>query len=287
MWFWAGKLILQRNRAPSLKTTANKRNVMNEKPHSNFSTSNHSCSPNECSSTTAAKQRHSITTTHYDHNPNYKSDENDGDRLLNIYRTDISALSAAAAAISAMRQSEVPAGEEGSSNNSNSTSSGTRGVVGRMTEGRSNGSFGDNINSCSEISDPSRGSSRRNSTYQSLTCDTSSSCEDSGHPNAPPPAALTTKVSISSCDYSYCSIINTTTPKEEVTAAAAHHADDDSTRWTSCCSRRSELSKKNATDTNNNIEALIPTGYKLRDEFVCPITRELIMDPVIAADGHT
>lgn len=286
MWFWAGKRIFQRNRAPSLKTSTHKHNVMNEKTNNSFSTSNYySSSPNESSSTTAAKRRHFIATTNYDHNLNDKSDENDGDRLLNIYRTDTSALSAAA--ISAMRQSEVPAGEEGSSNNSNSTSSGTRGV-GRMTEGRSNSSFGDNINSCTQISDPTRGSSRRNSTFQSLTCDTSSSCEDSGHPNAPPPAVLTTKVSISSCDYSYCSILNTTTPKEEVTATAAtHHTDDDSTRWTSCCSRRSELSKKNASDSNSNIEALIPTGYKLRDEFVCPITRELIMDPVIAADGHT
>ena len=37
----------------------------------------------------------------------------------------------------------------------------------------------------------------------------------------------------------------------------------------------------------NNIAVIVPRGYKLRDEFVCPITRELIVDPVIAADGHT
>ena len=40
-------------------------------------------------------------------------------------------------------------------------------------------------------------------------------------------------------------------------------------------------------NTNSNIVTLIPKGYKLRDEFVCPITREIIADPVIAADGHT
>lgn len=28
-------------------------------------------------------------------------------------------------------------------------------------------------------------------------------------------------------------------------------------------------------------------GAALRDEFSCPITRELMRDPVIAADGHT
>lgn len=28
-------------------------------------------------------------------------------------------------------------------------------------------------------------------------------------------------------------------------------------------------------------------GSALRDEFSCPITRELMRDPVIAADGHT
>ncbi|KAG5187994.1 WD repeat, SAM and U-box domain-containing 1 [Tribonema minus] len=28
-------------------------------------------------------------------------------------------------------------------------------------------------------------------------------------------------------------------------------------------------------------------GHRLRDEFACPITRELMRDPVIAADGHT
>ncbi|GMH90904.1 hypothetical protein TL16_g11903 [Triparma laevis f. inornata] len=32
---------------------------------------------------------------------------------------------------------------------------------------------------------------------------------------------------------------------------------------------------------------LIPVGMKLRDEFLCPITRLLITDPVIASDGHT
>mmetsp|Transcript_8198 Transcript_8198/g.14899 ORF Transcript_8198/g.14899 Transcript_8198/m.14899 type:complete len:451 (-) Transcript_8198:31-1383(-) len=32
---------------------------------------------------------------------------------------------------------------------------------------------------------------------------------------------------------------------------------------------------------------LIPLGMKLRDEFLCPITRLLITDPVIASDGHT
>jgi len=36
-----------------------------------------------------------------------------------------------------------------------------------------------------------------------------------------------------------------------------------------------------------NIAMIVPRGYKLRDEFVCPITKELIVDPVIAADGHT
>jgi hypothetical protein len=31
----------------------------------------------------------------------------------------------------------------------------------------------------------------------------------------------------------------------------------------------------------------VPLGYRLRDEFCCPITRELMCDPVIASDGHT
>lgn len=35
------------------------------------------------------------------------------------------------------------------------------------------------------------------------------------------------------------------------------------------------------------IAVIIPRGCRIRDEFVCPITRELITDPVIAADGHT
>lgn len=37
----------------------------------------------------------------------------------------------------------------------------------------------------------------------------------------------------------------------------------------------------------DNIAMIVPRGCKIRDEFVCPITRELITDPVIAADGHT
>jgi len=36
-----------------------------------------------------------------------------------------------------------------------------------------------------------------------------------------------------------------------------------------------------------DIVMVVPRGYRLRDEFVCPITRDLIVDPVIAADGHT
>ncbi|CAN0290841.1 unnamed protein product, partial [Discosporangium mesarthrocarpum] len=32
---------------------------------------------------------------------------------------------------------------------------------------------------------------------------------------------------------------------------------------------------------------LLVRGNRLRDEFLCPITRELMRDPVIAADGHT
>lgn len=38
---------------------------------------------------------------------------------------------------------------------------------------------------------------------------------------------------------------------------------------------------------SSDIAMIVPRGYRLRDEFVCPITRELIVDPVIAADGHT
>lgn len=37
----------------------------------------------------------------------------------------------------------------------------------------------------------------------------------------------------------------------------------------------------------SNVAIIVPRGCKIRDEFVCPITRELITDPVIAADGHT
>jgi len=42
-------------------------------------------------------------------------------------------------------------------------------------------------------------------------------------------------------------------------------------------------------DQNTTIpqRLVVPRGHKLRDEFVCPITRELMADPVIAADGHT
>jgi hypothetical protein len=245
--------------------------------NNNLNTSSYSSPDN--GSSAAAKRRNSIATTNYDNNINYNNEENDGNSLVNICTTDSIALSAA---ISAMRQSEVPAEKEDSSSYNTSDGRGDS----RMTEGRSN-SFGDSVNLCTEIPGPSRGSSRRNSTFQSLTCDTSSSCEDDGHLTVPPLAAVTTKVSIASCDYSYHSITNTTTPKEEVTAAAGvNHTDNESSRWTSG-GRRSELAKKNASYINSNIEALIPCGYKLRDEFVCPITRELIMDPVIAADGHT
>lgn len=106
-------------------------------------------------------------------------------------------------------------------------------------------------------------------TFPPLTCETSS-CEDLP---LPPPPVLTTKVSTASYDYySY----STSTPKEAAT---------ESSRLDTSTSRRNSLGSKN--NNTNNIEALIPPGYKLRDEFVCPITRELIMDPVIAADGHT
>ncbi|GMH47280.1 hypothetical protein TrRE_jg7600 [Triparma retinervis] len=38
---------------------------------------------------------------------------------------------------------------------------------------------------------------------------------------------------------------------------------------------------------SSRIALIIPPGQKLRDEFCCPITRELIADPCIASDGHT
>jgi hypothetical protein len=274
-------MVLKRNRSASLKTTTTNTNTDMNENNNNLHTS--SSPVTSYSSGAAANRRNSIATTNYDNNikDNCNSEENDGDSLVNICPTDSIAFSAA---ISAMSQSEVLAEKEDSSGHN---TSGGRGD-GRLTEGRSNSSFVDSINSCTEIPSPSRGSSRRNNTFQSLTCDTSSSCDDDGHPTVPPPAAVTTKVSIVSCDYSYHSTFNTTTtPKEEVTAAAGvNHTDNESLRWTSCSSR-SELAKKNANYINSNIEALIPCGYKLRDEFVCPITRELIMDPVIAADGHT
>eukprot|EP00520_Triparma_pacifica_P012257 CAMPEP_0118640002 /NCGR_PEP_ID=MMETSP0785-20121206/4523_1 /TAXON_ID=91992 /ORGANISM="Bolidomonas pacifica, Strain CCMP 1866" /LENGTH=394 /DNA_ID=CAMNT_0006531365 /DNA_START=110 /DNA_END=1291 /DNA_ORIENTATION=+ len=43
----------------------------------------------------------------------------------------------------------------------------------------------------------------------------------------------------------------------------------------------------NSRDNKGKYLLVIPPGQKLRDEFCCPITRELISDPVIAADGHT
>ena len=52
------------------------------------------------------------------------------------------------------------------------------------------------------------------------------------------------------------------------------------------------FSKKNEISSSprskgTNVAIIVPNGCKIRDEFVCPITRELITDPVIAADGHT
>jgi len=45
--------------------------------------------------------------------------------------------------------------------------------------------------------------------------------------------------------------------------------------------------KSPVRNEDNNVAIIVPRGCKIRDEFVCPITRELITDPVIAADGHT
>ena len=42
-----------------------------------------------------------------------------------------------------------------------------------------------------------------------------------------------------------------------------------------------------AQTTNDKTVLIIPANSKLRDEFTCPITREIISEPVIAADGHT
>mmetsp|Transcript_4742 Transcript_4742/g.7201 ORF Transcript_4742/g.7201 Transcript_4742/m.7201 type:complete len:565 (+) Transcript_4742:214-1908(+) len=41
------------------------------------------------------------------------------------------------------------------------------------------------------------------------------------------------------------------------------------------------------TSSDNKTVLIIPAHSKLRDEFTCPITREIISEPVIAADGHT
>jgi len=57
-----------------------------------------------------------------------------------------------------------------------------------------------------------------------------------------------------------------------------------STRETSF-NHRIQIAKNNVRSPN--IAMIVPRGCKLRDEFVCPITKELIVDPVIAADGHT
>lgn len=40
-------------------------------------------------------------------------------------------------------------------------------------------------------------------------------------------------------------------------------------------------------DADPKIAMIVPRGFKIRDEFTCPITRELMTDPVIASDGHT
>lgn len=47
-----------------------------------------------------------------------------------------------------------------------------------------------------------------------------------------------------------------------------------------------------AKDDASSSSALVPTknllkGMKIRDEFICPITYELMREPYIATDGHT
>ena len=39
--------------------------------------------------------------------------------------------------------------------------------------------------------------------------------------------------------------------------------------------------------STDDVLFVAPSNQELRDEFVCPITRELMRDPCIAADGHT
>lgn len=42
-------------------------------------------------------------------------------------------------------------------------------------------------------------------------------------------------------------------------------------------------------NNNNNgvVKSKVMRGMKIRDEFICPITYELMREPVVAFDGHT
>lgn len=49
----------------------------------------------------------------------------------------------------------------------------------------------------------------------------------------------------------------------------------------------SSLVAPSATHMNNIIKSNRLKGMKIRDEFICPITYELMREPVVASDGHT
>lgn len=40
-------------------------------------------------------------------------------------------------------------------------------------------------------------------------------------------------------------------------------------------------------DNNAVVKSNLLRGMKIRDEFICPITYELMREPVVASDGHT
>lgn len=49
----------------------------------------------------------------------------------------------------------------------------------------------------------------------------------------------------------------------------------------------SQAQEKLSWAKSSSNSPIIVVGKKMRDEFLCPITFELMIDPVIASDGHT
>ena len=45
--------------------------------------------------------------------------------------------------------------------------------------------------------------------------------------------------------------------------------------------------KDDISNSNSLVKSNRMKGMKIRDEFICPITYELMREPVVASDGHT